>query len=456
MAGTVAVRAKWVLLHEQEGAQPRLVEDRYVLVEGGRIRAIEPTRPQTDVVLEPMAGLVIPGFINLHAHSLNAPLFRGIIDDLTPLPRAENLIYRLLMPVGQLAMDVLAPEQLEALVEWGLREELVGGTTTVLDMWRPEQEGFFAAARRVGIRAYGAPYIRSRPILGIDDAGEPRFGADEGRRSLDAAVELFRRHDQGPRGRLRVALAPHATDTCSAELLADVAAAAHDLDTAVTVHLGQSRSECAAVEGRHGIGPASLLASVGLATPRTIAAHCLYLDDAQLQTLASGGATVAHCPLTYARAGISVTADRFWRNGVAMGIGTDAYAMDMLAEMRMAGFFSKLATGRSDTATAWSLLDAATRVGADALGRPDLGRIAVGATADLAVFDLSGYHLEPVIDPVKSLVWYANAGDLHSVLVDGEVVHSREQDAAASGLRSSVAEAADAVLAAARSRGIAV
>lgn len=418
----LAIRAKWILASIDQRLQ--LLTDRYVLVEGGKVAAVAKQPPSDADVIEPAAGLVIPGLINLHAHCLNAPLFRGMVDDLAPSDRPENVIYRLLMPVGQLAMDVLTDDELAGLVESGLTEVLASGTTTVLDMWRPEQqEAFFTVAERLGIRAYGAPYIRSRAILGINEAGEPRYGADEGERSLEAAIRIFDRYDEGPTGRLRVALGPHGTDTCSARLLRRVAEVSKDLDTPVTAHVAQSRSERDVVKERDGMSPIRLLERSGLARPRTVAAHCVYADDTELAMMAATGMTVAHCPLTFARVGVSVTADRFWRHGIPLGIGTDAYCMDLLAELRAVGYLSKRATGRSDTATAWSLLDAATRVAADALGRPDLGRIAPGSTADLAVFDLRGVHIEPVVDPIKALIWYATTANVHSVIVDGEVVY---------------------------------
>ena len=91
-------------------------------------------------------------------------------------------------------------------------------------------------------------------------------------------------------------------------------------------------------------------------------------------------------------------------------------------ELRTAAIVSKLATGLSEKAAAHDLLAAATADSAAALGRPDLGRIAPGATADLVVFDLSGAHLQPVSDPVKTLIWHANPGDVAAVMVNGTVV----------------------------------
>jgi cytosine/adenosine deaminase-related metal-dependent hydrolase len=117
-----------------------------------------------------------------------------------------------------------------------------------------------------------------------------------------------------------------------------------------------------------------------------------------------------------------VSFDRFHRHGIPTGIGTDAYNFDVFSEMRSAGFISKLTRGDAGAGDAVTLLRAATEVGGAGLGRTDLGRIAPGCAADLAIVDLSAPHLQPVRDPIRNLVWNASPADVSLVMVDGEVV----------------------------------
>jgi cytosine/adenosine deaminase-related metal-dependent hydrolase len=124
----------------------------------------------------------------------------------------------------------------------------------------------------------------------------------------------------------------------------------------------------------------------------------------------------------YLRGGTMAPYQRFASAGVRTAIGTDSPSMDMLGELRAAGFVSKLWARASDVATAHTLLEAATVAGADALGRTDLGRIAPGARGDLLVVDLDAPHLRSAADPIRSTVWYATAADIRSVVVDGEVL----------------------------------
>ena len=147
----------------------------------------------------------------------------------------------------------------------------------------------------------------------------------------------------------------------------------------------------------------------------------MYVEDGDLALLRESGSTVAHCPLTFARSGVTVSLDRFHRHRVRAGIGTDAYSFDYLAELRAAGFVAKLTSRDSGAATAGALLRAATETGASALA-DDLGTIAPGQLADLVGVDLTAPHVQPVRDPMRNLVWNATSADISLVMVDGRAL----------------------------------
>ena len=131
---------------------------------------------------------------------------------------------------------------------------------------------------------------------------------------------------------------------------------------------------------------------------------------------------MVNCPASFARGAVSAIWQRTAARGVRTGIGLDGYAMDMIGELRTAALVSKLASGRSEDATARDLVAAATLHGAGALGRDDIGRIAPGCRADIVVVDLGGAHLAPVSDPLKTMVWHAGTSDIEAVIVDGRLV----------------------------------
>jgi len=452
-AGTTVVRGGWVL--GLEGGAPRLLRDHSVVVEGGRIAAIVAgDAGPADVRVDAPDGLVLPGFLNLHAHSLNARIFRGLVDDARQDPATGGAVYGILMPVAELVGRELSAAELGALARLGLLDLVLSGVTTVADMFRPEQTVVFEAAAAIGLRLYAFPYLFSqRPVAPGLPAAEPP--AEDVGAALARSAELIRRFDHGAGGRIRVGLGPHGTDTCSPALLRAVREAATAHGWPISLHLAQSPSEVEASHRRHGCGPVEHLGRLGLLGPDLLAAHCLYATDDELDLLARSGATVVNCPLVYARWGVPAPFHRFTARGVRTAIGTDQ-ERDYVVELRTAGLLSKLHARQAHVASAGALVRAATLTGAEALGRPDLGQIAPGARADLVVVDLGRPHLTPVFDPLQSLVWHGTGADVATVLVDGEVlVHEgrfvRGDEAA---IRQEAAAAIERVWALAAARGL--
>ena len=125
------------------------------------------------------------------------------------------------------------------------------------------------------------------------------------------------------------------------------------------------------------------------------------------------------CPRTFSRVGLTAAYARFAGKGIRTVLGTDGYNMDFVTEMRAAGLTSKLHFNDGGAADAHELVEAGTRRGAAALGRDDLGRIEPGARADLVVIDMGKPHLQPVSDPLRTMVWNVNRADVAATLVDG-------------------------------------
>jgi cytosine/adenosine deaminase-related metal-dependent hydrolase len=418
-----ALAPRWTVLPGTAGAL-HVVENATVLVQGTRI--LDVLTGDIDVTaarrVELADGILFPGFVNLHNHSINGPMFRGLVDDAGPETGADGLVYSLLLPVGDHAGTVLSEDDNRAIYRLALIELLRSGTTTVLDMPRVVHRAFFPVAKELGLRAVGAPYIFSTPTSGVDDTGRPVYGEIDENESLDAALRLVDEYDEGPDGLIRVGLGPHATDTCSPRLLRQIGREARDRDMVVSIHVAQSRMEVETVRRRYGCTPVEYLQHTGLLGDGVVAAHCVYAEPGDLDILRASGTAVANCPLTFARSGVTVSFDRFHRHGVRTGLGTDAYCFDQFAELRAAGLVSKLTSGESHAADAATLLRAATEVGGAALRQPGLGRIEAGSPADLVIVDLGGAHLQPVRDPLKNLVWNANPGDVSLVMVGGRIL----------------------------------
>jgi cytosine/adenosine deaminase-related metal-dependent hydrolase len=422
---TQAIHGDWVLACEN--GELRIATDAYVLIEGERIAGISRSRPAAcELVAEGEQHLVLPGLLNLHNHCLSAVPFRGLSEDM-PLESSEafptELVYGLLMPMGDAAVRQLDAEENRAIMELGLLEVIKGGTTTLMEIFRQQQSDFFRLAPRAGLRFYGMPYLFSSSQVGVGADGRPTYAQrNDDSSMLDAWRRLHDEFDASAGGRVRVGLGPHGTDTCGPELLREVRRLADERGCLVTIHLSQTRAEVELALSRHGRSPAEYLDRVGLLGPDLLAAHCIFSSDDELALLARRGVSVANCPLTFARGGVYAPFHRFKDAGLRTVVATDGYCMDIVGEIRSAGFISKLHGASPGKTSAWELIDAVTREAADFLGRPDLGRIAPGATADLVVVDLGKPHFQPVSDPIKTFVWNASRADVHTVMVGGELV----------------------------------
>ena len=158
----------------------------------------------------------------------------------------------------------------------------------------------------------------------------------------------------------------------------------------------------------------TFLDDLGMLDDRLILGHAIYLDhhawnplktSRELTMLAERGVTVAHCPTVFGRTGMTLqTFGRYVRAGVRLGIGTDSFPHNMLEEMRHVGYFARITAGDVHDHTTTDVFDAATVGGADALGRPDLGRLAPGAKADLVLVDVTHPAMRPVREPIRSLI----------------------------------------------------
>ena len=417
------IAAKYVL-GMRDGAQA-LLQDHYVYVDGPNIEAVTRDAPAPgQEVIRYEHGLVMPGFVNLHAHCIRGGLFRGIPDDLEMEPPwVPKLVYTILLPLTALAAKELSAEELRAVTALGMIDLLKGGSTTVLDMWHHGQDVFFDVARDVGLRTVGAPFIMSASNSRIGPDGYPvwDFGND-GAAQLAKSIALFKARDQGRDGLAQVAIGPHATDTCLPELLRECRKATDDLGCILTTHFAQTPEELQLLRRRYGQGAAEYARDTGLLGRNVILAHAGCATDDELKVLADTGTHVANCAVSFAREGVNFPYARFAQAGINTGLGTDSHGMDFIGEMRTTGLLSKHYFGKAHFGTAHQLVRAGTLAGADALGRPDLGRLEAGAKADLLVFDLFKPHLQPVWDPIKNLVWKGHAGDIAFVMVHGEPV----------------------------------
>jgi cytosine/adenosine deaminase-related metal-dependent hydrolase len=417
----IAIFGSYVL-SRKDGAQD-VLRDHWVLLEGNRIAAVTRDRPSASEVYDRPGRFILPGLLNLHNHCFSEAVARTHTEDGNGRRNNLSIVYTVLLPLTKRGAELLSPDERLAIARLGILQLLKGGATTVMEPFRNGIPEMFDAAEEMGIRFYGAPYLFSTADAKAGPDGVVSYAGDEGQADLNTWNALYQRWNGQGEGRIRLAMSPHATDTCGPDLLKACTGRARELDVPITIHLAQSKSEIAIIGQRYGgRTPAEYLDWLGLLAPDLLAAHCIASSDADLKLMAARGATVLNCPRVFARAGVAAAFSRFAGHGVRTVVATDGYNMDLLGELGAASMISKIAAGQADVATAPELIESVTATAAGVINRPDLGMIAPGATADLTVVDLTHPHLQPLFDPRRGLVALANRANIDMVIVDGRVL----------------------------------
>ncbi len=339
-------------------------------------------------------------------------------------------------------LDCYSPEEEVFKYRYAFTQLIRNGITTALPItsmlyrgWAEsydEMAGVAAVAAEMGMRAYLGPCYKSGTTYQKPDGSRAQhWDLNRGMAGLDDAAQFIADFDGHASGLIRTFLAPDRIETQLPEVLARTARVQAETGVPMRLHCCQSVSEFELVRQLRGATPLGWLEQLGLLSERSILPHGIYLaghpavspgggDD--MARLVGSGATVAHCPLVFARDGERLEFfARYRANGVRFGMGTDTFPPDMIENIRLGHMLSAL-TPHDPPASAADFFTAATIGGADALGRPDLGRLCTGAKADIAVFDLGGFHLGQVIDPLKSLVLAGSGRDTRDVFINGRQV----------------------------------
>jgi 5-methylthioadenosine/S-adenosylhomocysteine deaminase len=356
-------------------------------------------------------GMLIPGLVNTHNHS---PLMivRGMVEDIGFAPA-----YTKGVPQGHWLSD----EETLALSRLGLLEMIRFGCTSVVDYYR-KPLALAQAANEAGIRAF----LGGR-VMDVDTSAlaEGRFEQDRslGEETLADNIRLIEQWDGARDGRISCFYGPHAPDTVSRDLFLQIADMAARDGRQVHTHLAQSRMEIAHVKAREGCRPTEFLAELGLLNERLVAAHCIFLDDDEVAMLGRSGIQVAHAPIGNASFGAAAPIEALAAAGANITLCTDTKSGDMFEAMRMALASARLRAGERFVFDAATVFGWATVGGARALGRDgNIGRIAEGYKADLALLDSRSPNLYPVVDGFGVVAHLGSGANVRTVICNGDVL----------------------------------
>ena len=376
-----------------------------------------------DTVIDGKGMMVMPGLVNIHSHPSSEPLNKGLIDEIGSPGFYNSSLYEYL-PIFR-----ADAEAVPNCVRVALSELLLSGVTTLADL-SMAHPGWLDLLAESGMRVCIAPMFRSaRWFTKNGHLVEYAWDEAAGEKAMAEALTLIDRAEQHPSGRLFGMVVPAQIDTCTEGLLRESFAESRARGLSWQIHAAQSVSEFHEITRRHGHTPIGWLDHLGLLSDRSIIGHGIFLDDhpstrwhtdTDLARLAETGTTVAHCPTVFARRGITLRDfGRYLRGGINMGVGTDTYPHNMLDEMRLVAYLARTQAGNPRTMDSTDLFNAATIGGSRALGREDIGRLAVGARADLVLVDLAHPMMRPTHDPVRNLIYAAGDRAIRAVYIDG-------------------------------------
>ena len=426
-------------------------DDRIVQV-GGRYDG------QADEVIEGRGLLVMPGLVNIHSHPSTEPFFRGV--------REEHGVPQMYMSGLYERFGAFTPEMdsRRFSAEVAYCEMLLTGTTTAADL-SAIFPGWTDVAGRSGLRLHLAPGYASASWQ-VENDWNLGYRWDEagGRRRFAEALAFIDALAGHPSGRLSGIVCPTQIDTCTEDLLRDSVAAARERKLPLTIHCAQSVVEFNEMVRRHGKTPIQWAHEIGVLGSTTTLGHAIFIDAhswlhwhtrEDLGILGDTGTNVAHCPTCFGRYGQTLEdVGRYHRAGVHVGLGTDVAPHNLIEEIRHAVMLGRVAAEDLTSIATADLLHAATVVGAVALGRHDIGRLAPGMKADLVLVDLTSPFMRPARDPLRSLIYSAADRAVRDVYVDGVKVVERGKVLTLdhAGALKALAEAQERMLAAAPGR----
>jgi 5-methylthioadenosine/S-adenosylhomocysteine deaminase len=409
-------RARFVITVDD---QRRIIRDGSILIERGRIarvgRGDELASARADRVIDARDFVITPGFVNGHMHISYAHPVRGIFPDDLGSP---------LKHVFALQMAMTEEEEYHTSL-LALLELVSNGTVCLLDPGSTKfPDACLQAYEDAGVRVILGEAVTDRdapfPL--------PRHATKDAVARTAAFIDKWNgRLD----GRLRAWAMPFSPETCSAELLQALARVANERGTGLTLHHGSGPQARKDYQARGAKSPTEYLEALGVLGPRTLLAHALGLDDAEIDCVARTGAAITMCPVTAAKGARGVgehgRMPELLGRGVRVALGCDSpnnsNHLDLVRAMNMAAIQYKDARQDMRQIPAETALEMGTRLGAAAVGLgEELGAIEAGKRADLVLFDTRRPEWQALWNPVSNLIYNTDGRSVHTVVIDGRVV----------------------------------
>jgi 5-methylthioadenosine/S-adenosylhomocysteine deaminase len=389
----------------------RVIEDGAIAVQNGEIRFVGArgaTNLRAKQTINATGKLVIPGLINTHTH-IPMGLFRGIADDLD----LQEWLTKYIFPAEAKNVDEAF---VRAGTRLGLAELIRGGTTTYCDMYYFE-DAIADETAKAGVRG-----VLGETLIDFPAPDNKTFA--DALRYTENFVKKWRNHNL-----IVPAVAPHAPYTVSQEHLLETKKLADKYDAPLVIHLAEAETETEFIQQKHqGVRPIEFMEKIGFFNRKTIAAHVVQANEAELDILKKYDVGVAHNPQSNMKlaAGVAPVPQMLAKN-LRVGLGTDGAAsnndLSLWEEMDAAAKLHKVFTKDPKAASAEQMFMMATVGGARALHLEEkIGSLEAGKRADIVIVDFDAIHQTPFYNVYSHLVYATKASDVNTVIIDGKLV----------------------------------
>jgi 5-methylthioadenosine/S-adenosylhomocysteine deaminase len=394
-------------------APHHIYNDGAVAVRGDTIVAVGPraeieAKYESAQTIDAKDTMVLPGFINGHTH-VPMTLFRGLHDDVT----LADWLYKYIFPAEKKNVN-------EDFVRWGTRlaaaEQIRAGVTTFADMY------YFEDAVAEETKAAGM-----RGVLGETLIDFPAPDNKSEVAMLDYTEKFLKKWQGDPL--IHAAAAPHSIYTCSQKTLQDASTLARKYHAPILIHVAEMKKEWEDSEKQNGMSPVQYLDKIGVLGPDVVAAHCIFVDEADRKILIQHNVGCVHNPSSNMMIASGVSPVPEMRAaGIAVGLGTDGPAgsnndLDLMEEIDLAAKLAKITKMNPLALNAQAVVEMATIDGARALHmEKEIGSLEVGKKADLILISLDAPNAVPMYDVYAQIAYSLKANDVETVMIGGRLV----------------------------------
>lgn len=383
-----------------------VIENTNIYIENNKINYIGDLKEDkmVDRIIDGKNKVAMPGLINAHTH-IGMSLLRNYADD---LPLQQWLTQKIWPVEAKLKGEDVYWGSLLSIVEM-----IQSGTTAFCDMY------FFMNEVGKGLEESGIRGVLTRGLIEEQGKNEEK---------LKDTRNLYTNWNGKGNGRIKVMVAPHAPYTCSSAYLEQIIELANELNTGIHIHLSETKKEVEDSFKAFGKSPIKHVHDLGMFKLPTIAAHCVHVDDEDIEVLRENNVSPVNNPSSnFKLASGFAPIDKMLKRGINIALGTDGSSsnnnLNMFEEIHLAAIVNKAVNMDAISVPAIDALKMATINGAKALlWDREIGSIEVGKKADIILIDMDKPHLYPLHNVVSSLAYSAQGSDVDTVIVDGKII----------------------------------